>query len=224
MSRRRISGPERKALILDQARHAFAKFGFEATRTQDIARAAQVSEALVYRHFPTKQALYRAVLRRAIREQNANHDFIGLKEVSPRGLVTNLRVYFEVALGNGPDEVKEGFRLMLASVAGDGSFASLIYRRSNRMINERVRRALLLAHANGDIVGKVLDARNTSMFTEHIGTMANTLSRLGAKGSPYAGDSETIIHDAVWFCCRGLGFTEAAISRYLAAEPTETQA
>ncbi|WP_428334755.1 TetR/AcrR family transcriptional regulator [Novosphingobium sp.] len=99
MIRRRISGPERKALILDHARHAFAKFGFEATRTQDIARAAQVSEALVYRHFPTKQALYRAVLRRAIREQNANHDIIGLKEITARGLITNLRVYLKSLSG-----------------------------------------------------------------------------------------------------------------------------
>ncbi|WP_428334756.1 hypothetical protein [Novosphingobium sp.] len=111
--------------------------------------------------------------------------------------------------------------MLLASVAGDGSFASLIYRRANRMMNERVRRALIQAHDDGDIVGKVLDARNTSMFTEHIGTMANTLAGLATKDSPYAGDRETIIHDAVWFCCRGLGFTEEAIRRCLETDPAE---
>jgi AcrR family transcriptional regulator len=116
MKRKRISGAERKAMILDEARRAFSKYGFDGARTQDIARAVQVSEALVYRHFPTKQALYRAVLRRAIRDQNANHEVIGLRDITPRGLIQNLRAYFNVVAGDGPEEVKEGFRLLLATV------------------------------------------------------------------------------------------------------------
>ncbi|WP_226016628.1 TetR/AcrR family transcriptional regulator [Novosphingobium sp. FKTRR1] len=216
MKRRRISGIERKSLILDEARRIFSKHGFEAARTQDIARAAQVSEALVYRHFPTKQALYRAVLRRTIRDQNANHEMVGLRNITPRGLITNLRTYFQIVVGGGPEHVTEGFRLLLASVAGDASFASLIYRRANRMMNERVHQALVQAHACGDIVGKVLDARNTSMFTEHIGTMMNTLAKMTSQPSPYSGDKAQLVNDAVWFCSRGLGFTEEAIARYLA--------
>ncbi|MBU6393057.1 MAG: TetR/AcrR family transcriptional regulator [Sphingomonadales bacterium] len=216
MKRRRIPGNERKSLILEAARHAFARHGFDGARTQDIARAAQVSEALVYRHFPTKQALYRAVLRQMIRDQNINHDLIGLTDISPKGLVTNLRTYFQLVVGYGPEQVREGFRLLLASVASDAGFASLIYRRSNRIMNKRVQEALLLAHKQGDIVGTVPDARNTSMFIEHIGTMMNTLARIGPQGTPYLGDRDKIVMDAVRFCCRGLGFTEAAIERYLA--------
>jgi len=215
MKRSRISGNERKARILDEARRIFSKYGYDAARTQDIARAAQVSEALVYRHFPTKQALYRAVLRRTIREQNANHDIVGLRDTTARGLITNLHTYFRVVVGDGPEQVREGFRLLLASVAGDGSFASLIYRRANRMMNERVRQILIRARESGDIVGEVLDARNTSMFTEHIGTMMNTLAAMAPQATPYSGDKDKIVRDAVWFCCRGLGFTEAAITRYL---------
>jgi AcrR family transcriptional regulator len=220
MKRKRISGAERKAMILDEARRAFSKYGFDGARTQDIARAVQVSEALVYRHFPTKQALYRAVLRRAIRDQNANHEVIGLRDITPRGLIQNLRAYFNVVAGDGPEEVKEGFRLLLASVAGDAGYASLIYRRANRMMNERVRQALFRAQENGDLVGKLRNVRNTSMFTEHIGTMMNTLAALPAQGMPYAGDRARIVDDAVWFCSRGLGFTEEAIARYL-ADPVE---
>lgn len=215
MKRRRISGAERKELILDEARRIFSTHGYEGARTQDIARASQVSEALVYRHFPTKQALYRAVLRRTIRDQNANHEIVGLRDISPHGLIQNLQTYFQIAAGDGPEVVKEGFRLLLASVAGDASFARLIYRRANRMMNERVYKALLRAQESGDIDGRLLDPRNTSMFIEHIGTMMNSLIR--TPSPPYACTRERVVEDAVWFCCRGLGFTDAAIARHLAA-------
>lgn len=220
--RKRLTAAERKTQILEEARRQFARHGFEGARTRDIARVIGISETLVYRHFATKHALYRAVLRRSIRDQNANHDLVGLQEISPRGLVTNLRTYFEVVTGNGPAHIREGFRLLLASVADDAGFASRIYRRSNRIMNARVQQALDMAHAAGDLVGKPLDARNTSMFIEHIGTMANALSALGEQAMPYSGDRHQIVADAVWFCCRGLGFSEAAIRRHLAPEQPET--
>jgi len=223
MTRKRIPAPERRALILDEARRAFSKHGFEATRTQDIARAAQVSEALVYRHFASKQALYRAVLRRIIRDQNANYDIVGLHDITPRGLIINLRTYFRMVVGDGPENAREGFRLLLASATGDTTFASLIYRRANRMMNGRVRQALTRAHECGDIRGKVLDVRNTSMFTEHVGTMMNTLIAMPSQGRPYSGDQEKVVDDAVWFCCRGLGFTEEAIARYLTEPVVEAE-
>lgn len=40
----------------------FAAKGFNGTTTREIAKAAGVSEALVFKHFPTKQALYAAIL------------------------------------------------------------------------------------------------------------------------------------------------------------------
>jgi len=40
----------------------FAKKGFNGTTTKEIAQAAGISEALVFKHFPTKRALYAAIL------------------------------------------------------------------------------------------------------------------------------------------------------------------
>lgn len=70
MSKRtRLTAKDRKALILANARAIFAQNGYEAARTQDIARHSGVSEALMYQHFPSKEALYRAVLREVIRDR-----------------------------------------------------------------------------------------------------------------------------------------------------------
>ena len=58
----RYSAPDRRRQILDVARHLFARQGFQGTTTRAIARRAGVTEALIFRHFPTKEALYWALL------------------------------------------------------------------------------------------------------------------------------------------------------------------
>jgi len=58
----RLSGPERKKSIISAARGLFAKKGFHGVSIDEIARAVDVSPAILYRHFESKQALYDTVL------------------------------------------------------------------------------------------------------------------------------------------------------------------
>jgi AcrR family transcriptional regulator len=60
----RLSGPERKESILTVAQGLFAQKGFHGVSIDEIARADNVSPAILYRHFESKQALYDAVLER----------------------------------------------------------------------------------------------------------------------------------------------------------------
>jgi TetR/AcrR family transcriptional regulator, fatty acid metabolism regulator protein len=57
-----ISAQKMRDSILAAARDAFAKNGFEGTSIADIARAAGVSDGLVYRYFANKRDLLNAVL------------------------------------------------------------------------------------------------------------------------------------------------------------------
>ena len=58
----RFSRQERQAHIISAAASLFAANGFKGTTTREIARAADISEALVFKYFPTKRALYAAIL------------------------------------------------------------------------------------------------------------------------------------------------------------------
>jgi TetR/AcrR family transcriptional regulator len=58
----RSTSQERQAGLIAAAAALFAAKGFNGTTTKEIARAAGVSEALVFKHFPTKRALYGAIL------------------------------------------------------------------------------------------------------------------------------------------------------------------
>jgi len=68
MSGRRLAGEERSQAIVQAALGLFALEGFDATTTRRVARVAGVSEALLFKHFPSKRALYRAILETKIRD------------------------------------------------------------------------------------------------------------------------------------------------------------
>ncbi len=47
--------------MLEAAQLCFSRYGFQKTSMEDIAREAGVSRGSIYRHFPDKESLYRAV-------------------------------------------------------------------------------------------------------------------------------------------------------------------
>jgi len=57
-----MKGDERRDQILKTAITLFSQRGFSGTTTKEIARAAGVSEAMVFRHFASKDGLYGAIL------------------------------------------------------------------------------------------------------------------------------------------------------------------
>lgn len=57
-----MAGEERRLQILAVAVRLFSERGFRGTTTKEIAQAAGVSEAMVFRHFATKEELYAAIL------------------------------------------------------------------------------------------------------------------------------------------------------------------
>ena len=61
-TKKRLNSQDRRAQIIDVSLSLFANKGFNGTKTREIAEKAGVSEALLYRHFATKEDLYRTAL------------------------------------------------------------------------------------------------------------------------------------------------------------------
>jgi AcrR family transcriptional regulator len=64
--RPRRPAAERRRQILAAARTLFAERGFHATTTRDLAAAADINDALIYRYFPDKQAILAALTDQAV--------------------------------------------------------------------------------------------------------------------------------------------------------------
>lgn len=61
-SSRRLPADERRAQILREAAHLFGTHGFKGTTTRDVAARVGITEAALYRYFPSKEAMYAAIL------------------------------------------------------------------------------------------------------------------------------------------------------------------
>lgn len=57
-----MKGDDRRTQLLDAARGEFVDRGYRDVTTSDVAAAAGVSDALVLKHFGTKEALFRAAV------------------------------------------------------------------------------------------------------------------------------------------------------------------
>lgn len=64
-----MKADERREQILHTAIELFSQKGFSGTTTKEIARAAGVSEAIIFRHFEKKSDIYHAIL-----DDKARHD------------------------------------------------------------------------------------------------------------------------------------------------------
>jgi AcrR family transcriptional regulator len=88
-----LDRPARRAAILQAAASAFAERGFADTSMDDVAAAAGITRLIVYRHFPSKEALYVAVLERVrdrLAEEGAGRGERG-ESVAVRALLTVAR-------------------------------------------------------------------------------------------------------------------------------------
>jgi len=65
MKSTRLSGPERKAAVVETACRVFSKSSYHGSTTAQIARETGVTEPVLYRHFSSKRELYLACLAAA---------------------------------------------------------------------------------------------------------------------------------------------------------------
>ena len=59
---RRLPADARRAQILREAAQLFGSHGFNGTTTRDVAARVGITEAALYRYFPSKEAMYQAIL------------------------------------------------------------------------------------------------------------------------------------------------------------------
>jgi len=66
----RLPAEQRRLNLIETAIELFSKKGFSGTTTKEIAAAAGVTEAIVFRHFATKKDLYTAILEHRLKDED----------------------------------------------------------------------------------------------------------------------------------------------------------
>jgi len=213
MSRPRLSSADRRDAILTVALRVFAEHGFDKTKVEWIAQQSDISQALIYRHFPTKTHLYRGVLRRVLEGQDRAFVAFGELEPSGEGLARLVAQRMVITIAARSSAAENGARLVLRSIAGDGSLARLIYRRVRRKSLPSLSATLATAYAAGDIEGDLLSADNMIAFIEHVAATMQVVRTTEPPVIDYTGDDHSLLRSSIVFCARGIGLRPALVER-----------
>lgn len=215
----KLSSEERRAAIIKAVQRVFADKGFHGTTTRELAEAAGVSEALLFKHFPNKEALYSAMQLSCGTEQD-HWRVERLKTLEPSASTLVLMVHFLVSrfLGGcaaGDDEqVTLKHQLVLRSLAEDGEFARLLFRRLASCWIPKVEECIKAAIAAGDAVPGPVHPNLRGWFAQHLAAMIMFNLLPEKPVVDYGLPRDKLVEPAVWFALRGMGLKEEAIKRY----------
>jgi AcrR family transcriptional regulator len=223
MSTLRMTSDLRRQLILSAAKRCFARHGFAGTTTKSVAAAASISEGLLFKHFPSKAALYAEILAE---ECEADPDLAHLLGMEPstatlvelvRGMVGH---FMEI---NNDEQEAQRLRLMTTSHLDDGEFARLLYGKVGDLIGPVFTSSLERAVAAGDASRIGNEPLNLFWFAHHTALTA-ALTRLPAVPCLSYGDAAGLERQLCEFILRGIGLNEAAIASHLDREPSPVPA
>src|SRR5262252_6729400 len=131
MATTRLDGDERRRMIVTAAVPLFARKGFAGTTTKELAEAAGISEALLFRHFPSKKNLYGEILRLGCEGDPALERLAALEPSTATLVQMTVFMVRYFLLGAGVDraEMDARLRLVLHSFLEDGEYARELYDR-----------------------------------------------------------------------------------------------
>jgi TetR/AcrR family transcriptional regulator len=79
-----MTGNDRRNQLIEVAIDLFSRKGFGGTTTKEIAAAAGVTEAIIFRHFATKQDLYKAILDSNCGTENTEAWMVEIRKLMDR--------------------------------------------------------------------------------------------------------------------------------------------
>ena len=215
----RLDSEERRKAIVAAAVPLFARKGFAGTTTKELAEAAGISEALLFRHFPSKKHLYDEILRLGC-EGDPALERLATLEPSTATLVHMIHFmvrYFLLGAGVDRAEIDTRLRLVLHSFLEDGEYARELFDRIFERVHPLFAASIEAATAAGDLKPGSIASANRFWFSQHVAAMVAFVLLPGRASVPYQGTPVTLVEEASWFILRGIGMRDAAIAAALIA-------
>ncbi len=149
---------DRRRLIIAAAQEVFARTNLQGARTRDIAKAADVNEATLFQHFPSKEALFREAVIEPLLE-------------AMQGMEERTRIYAQAGSNEEMEQLARGstaehleammriFPLLLAALSSDAEFGRSLWREQIAPLLHRrgeVMRAIIKPGLDPDMVATAM--------------------------------------------------------------------
>lgn len=214
---KRMNREDRRLSIVNAAACIFSEKGFHGASIRKIASAANVSEALLYRHFSSKKALY-----------NSLGDYIehqistlvnGLKGSKPSALTLVQIVYclvmmIHTGMPDGKEQQRPFERLFVYSLMENTKFAKMVFDLYHTELAPIWKLCVEAAIKEKSMKQIDLSFENRMWFAHHLAMTVNILHFSGEGVFPYDVSREKLIEEVIRFTLIGMGMTEQSIKKY----------
>ncbi|MEA2660426.1 MAG: hypothetical protein QOF64_3311 [Candidatus Binatota bacterium] len=213
----RLSAEARKEAIVEAVQDVFAEKGFDGTTTRELAKAAGVSEALLYKHFPSKESLYAAMLD-ACAKGPTFAEASRILELKSSTSTLVIMVHFMIShyvLGRAGDSHRAALNaLLVRSLLGDGEFVRLMHKKLAAAWLKKFE-ACLNAAAKAREMNDVPIRRDLCVwFVQHVAFSLMLHLQPKVAAVDYKVSKEELVSQATWFALLGVGLKEEAARRY----------
>lgn len=213
----RLPAELRRQKIIKAALGVFSRDGFHGTTTRALAKEAGVSEALLFRHFPSKEDLYGA-MQQACCEMKDPKERAGICSLEPSTSSLILLVHYMMAKMLRPpngvgDEENSLHRLMVHSFMEDGEFARGFMAHVREDFIAKIEGCIAAATKTGDLVPGPIRRDLGAWLAQHLAAMLMLNQLPGKPVVDFAANHQEMVEQATWFALRGLGVKDDAIRR-----------
>ena len=217
----KLSAADRKQAILTAAAPVFARLGRDGATTKEIAKAAGVSEALLFKHFPNKQALYLAMQTSCcVQRDPAMLERMKAAEPSAQTLVELMRSFARRVVAKAEDDQETlQTRMMLRSLTEDGEFAGTFLKGIPTDVNKKLKECIRAAVGEGQAVDGKIRPDLAAWFAQHLFAMIKILLLPEETVLDMGVSRQKLADQVAWFALRGMGLKDETIQRYFGAKP-----
>ena len=175
--KKRLTGEERKKQILNHAFKLVAQKGFKSVSIRDIAEAAQVNRALIYLHFPSKEAILTDVINEIIDHSPKCPIHIPDTETEFLDILLNFEGFFLNLNMKDPSSLKtilyavlEGYQMPSEfNITKQGTFLNWINKciekgKKNWKFDEKIVNEVIISNFMGGLIYFILQTSVTKSF------------------------------------------------------------
>ena len=213
----RLTAEARREAIVAAVRDVFAEKGFDGTTTRELAKAAGVSEALLYKHFPSKESLYAAMLDGCAKGPTFA-EATRILELDSSTSTLVVMVHFMIShyvLGRPGDTHRAAMNsLLVRSLLGDGEFVRLMHRKLAAAWLKKFDACLHAAAKAGEMHDVPIRRNLCVWLVQHVAFSLMLHLQPKIPAIDYKVSREELVSQATWFALLGIGVKQEAARRY----------
>ncbi|GBF51247.1 transcriptional regulator, TetR family [Leptospira ryugenii] len=213
---KRLTYEERKLSIIQAALPLFAEKGLDGTKTRELAKAAKVTDALIYKIFPTKELLFQGVLEYTLAIKESGWNEIAENKKGFNFLASLIDLFLSECLStNRNPDLEYAHKLVLKSLTTDGKFAKRYFTEKMSALEEIISESYEIAWKNGELEEKHMDAKRQNGWIVHHLLIAFSIFNFSSPSlSLYKVSKSKLKQDTLLFVLRGIGFKDAILHKH----------